>query len=254
MKQVKSKNNPRAHQKYEININEKNKNGFISSSNNSTSKYSVPDSENFGEKEYKVTTQNNEIKDLPGQKYKTRGPPKTMSIRQMQISYNKKQTNTLNYPSDGFDHSSNQPSMNLSQQQAINMMGANFGEAGFSTNSPYNVSNRQPHFYPQNDMLGVTRNSNSNSTSPMRNTLGNEGEKPPIFGKSSGDKNLELTNQEHMMQNQMMNPLMSQVMMLMQQNTSLMAQQAEFIKNFSTVQNKSKSRSRSRSKNRRGKQ
>ncbi|CAI2375966.1 unnamed protein product [Moneuplotes crassus] len=226
----------RLQQNYELQINESKKEHPMNASKSSNSKYSIHSSENFGEKEFVVATQNNRIGDgMVNTKLKN-AKAKVISIQKLQRGLTRGNNNPTQY-NDGFDAQTPGSMMNASQQQARNMM--NMGDLG--KNHP-TTPTQNPDFYPSTSMGGFSRNSNSNS--PFRNPEENLGD-APNFGLGQTMPQPMNPSHQDMMQNQALNPLLTQMMMLMQQNTQIMAEQAKFIRSY-TDGSKSRSRSRPR--------
>ncbi|CAI2376171.1 unnamed protein product [Moneuplotes crassus] len=226
------------HRQYEMNFNESKREHVHNASQSSNSKYSVPESENFGEKEFVVTTKNNNIENTKMKAKVRSAKNKAISIAKIQRSITNRKNNPMRY-SDAFDHHFNGSVMNASQQQAKNMM--NMIDPG-KTQKLASISSRFSNFHPTKDMIGVSRNSNSNS--PFR-TVEEDIEDAPNFGFGQTVPSQANPMNPEVMQNQMTNPLLAQMMMLMQQNTKIMAEQAKFIRSYAEG---SKSRSRSRPK------
>ena len=231
---------------------------FFNNSAKSSSKYSVPEGENYGEAEFVVKTQNNFIRndgfDSRNEKFSpVKSGNKPISISKMQNSFKGLQ-NTANYSqNENVDSTINGSNMNASQQQAINMINGNLIEVGIRNNTQNILP---PHLSTQNDILGASTNSRSGSRGPSKYNQSLDTKVPhaPKFGGSSNVLSpFESTgSQLNQDQNQAMNPLLSSMVMLMQQNTALLAQQQEFMKNFSTNQTTSRSRSRSKRRRDRG--
>ena len=237
----------------------------------SSSKFSVPDSENFGEKKFIVSTQNNKISDANqrGPRHKNdesiissekvyKGTTKGgMSIRSIQNNQNvfKPSKNESLQRNENFHETSK---LNTSQQQSINMYSKEYTgtEAGKRRNSPYSVHNPFPFTGGINEGSDGSNKNNSflNNIKNNLHNFGGEGasygissQMPPYFGTSGNDQN---SSNE---MNPMMNSFMMQ-MMILQQNAALIAQQTELIKsigsrtnrNSSVERDMSASRSRSR--------
>jgi hypothetical protein len=216
-------------------ISEKSKENFEHQTSMSSSKFSVHESEYFGEKEFTVNTINNNIPYTMIRKTaETERVNKTSGAKG--ISIRKIQSNSISN-GNTYEPSYDNPHANISEQQAINMM--HYAEAGKRRASPIS-GYRPPPFYPKNDVFGNSANTKNDSPSPIRGNDGagihNHNAMPPNFG---GVTNTPNQNQDQM------NPLFTQMMMLMQQNTALMAQQQQFISGYTE---KDYSRDRSRPK------
>ena len=246
-------------------------------SQKSSSKYSIPDSENFGEKHFTISTQNNKILDTYNKNsgsnfnnknednifnaekvYKGTTLKGGMSIRSIQNKTNQFTTNKLDSINRN-DNSHDNSKLNTSQQQAINMYGKDYSgtEAGKRRNSPYSVVNPLPFMGPTNDGSPVS-NKNNNFLNNIKNNLNSFGNEnlgygmttqiPPYFGNGGNDATSMPADV-----NPMMNSFMMQ-MMIMQQNAALIQQQHELMRNLginanrnpSVERNISGSRSRSR--------
>lgn len=252
------------------------RNEVMDNSQKSSSKFSVPESENFGEKRFIVSTQNNKIIDANhrGSRYRnddsivssekiykgitTKGG---MSIRSIQNNQNvfKPNKNELFHRNDHFIENSK---LNTSQQQSINMYAKDYTgtEVGKRRNSPYSVTSPFPAVGAINDGSDGSHKHSSflNNIKHNMHNFGGEGasygmtaQMPPYFGTNPNDQNLSSTEV-----NQMMNPFMMQ-MMILQQNAALIAQQTELIKSIGVPTNRNSSierdlsASRSRSRPRR---
>jgi hypothetical protein len=247
---------------YRIFYNEETKDDPMNMSQKSTSRYSVPESENFGDKEFIVSTKNNQIKDPIGRRKinesevisKTKAGSKGLSIRTIQTGLSRFQGNTLdiNHFQDSYTDNSK---LNISQQQAINMLSKEFplNDIGRGRMSPYMTNSQFNHpenpnnsYYTKNTITGHGRDGNASPEFAEKkmdiNSL------PPMLGASRGSPNVIDSSSMPNEPNGGMSSFMMQMMMLMQQNTALIAQQQEMMRNITMDRSVSKSRSRSRPK------